>query len=66
MYDCNHRIFHKLCTVCWYKKAKGVFKRSPKKSNDIIYDTRIDFFKGNHSKNCRCHQCSDDWRYKND
>ena len=60
MKDCKHKIFHMLCTVCWYKMAKGIFKRSPKQSNPIIYDTRIDFFKGNienHSKDCRCGHC---------
>ena len=33
MKDCKHKIFHMLCTVCWYKMAKGVFKRSSKQSN---------------------------------
>ena len=64
MYDCEHRIFHVLCTVCWYKKARGVFRRSC--GNPIIYDSRIDFFKGNikdHSNDCKCGHCGDDRRY---
>mgnify|MGYP003139188183 FL=1 len=65
MKDCKHRIFHMLCTVCWYKMAKGVFKRSPKQSNPIIYDTRRDFFMENHSEDCRCGHCGDDRRYNN-
>ena len=65
MYDCKHRIFRRSCCVCWWKFARNMFNKSSHNLNDIIYDTRTDFFMGNHSKDCKCGHCGDDRRYNN-
>ena len=65
MNDCKHRVFRKHCAVCWWKWAHNMFKRFSNNPNDIIYDTRMDFYMENHSRRCECMKCSRDRRYKN-
>ena len=63
MNDCKHRVFRKHCAVCWWKWAHNMFKRFSNNPNDIIYDTRMDFYMENHSRRCECMKCSRGRRY---
>ena len=38
MKDCKHKIFRRLCTVCWYKYAKGVFRTKDVLNELLIND----------------------------